>query len=135
MMTIPCWQQHGESIWKPGMYQVSLPCVYNCFLVPKAENRSLSKAISVSNLNPSPLESTLSVAQWVWMAPLSLSEIISGQNFSKIGSYLVGERIQTGWVATFTKKITWNLKCSTTIKVDKQKYFSLSYLRFQTGKC
>ena len=34
--------------------KVSLLCVYNCSLVLKTENRSLSKAINVSNLNPSP---------------------------------------------------------------------------------
>ena len=33
--------------------KVSLPCVYNCFLVLKTENRSLLKAINVSNLSPS----------------------------------------------------------------------------------
>ena len=65
----------------------------------------------------------------------ALSEIISDQNFSRIGSHLGGERTQAGGVATFTKKKTLNLKCLTTIKVDKQKYFSLLYLRFQTGKC
>ena len=71
--------------------EVSLPCVYNCSLVLKTENRSWSKAINVSNLTPPPLptlESMLSMAQWVWMAPLALSEITWGQNVSKIGSYL-----------------------------------------------
>ena len=31
-----------------------------------------------------------------------------------------------GGVAIFTKKINLNLKCFTTKKIDKQKYFSLS---------
>ena len=69
--------------------KVSLQCVYNCSLVLKTENKRLSKAINVNNLNPSrSFESALSVAQWVWMAPLALSETTSGQNFGKIGSFL-----------------------------------------------
>ena len=70
---------------------VSLPCVYNCSLVLKTEKRSLSKALNVSSLNPFPLELTLPMAQWVWVAPLALSGITSDQNFRKVGSYL-GEK-------------------------------------------
>ena len=87
------WNEMERAFENLECIKVSLPCVYNCSLVLKTENRSLSEAINVSNLNSSPplLESTLSVAQWVWMAPLVLSEITSGQNFGKIGSYL-GEK-------------------------------------------
>ena len=65
--------------------KVSLPCVYNCSVVLKTENRSLSKAIIVSNLLTPPLKLTLGMAQWVWMALLALSEITSSQNFGTIG--------------------------------------------------
>ena len=56
--------------------KVSLARVYNGSLVLKTEEKSLSKTatfLTSANLNRHPhpnVESTLSVAQWVWMAPL-----------------------------------------------------------------
>ena len=49
-MLIPCWEWHGErAIEDQKCIEVSLACVYDCSLVVKTENRSLSKAINISN--------------------------------------------------------------------------------------